>query len=111
VRRPLEVAAFAGALLLAVLIGAGIANERGDALGLTAIVAYAAIFLAGVFRRDWLRAHPSVDRAAAAPIFFFTAAFLTNLSLGVCAAIGVAAAVALVLMARRRERRPPAATA
>lgn len=85
------------------LVGAGIANERGDAVGLIAIPVYAAIFLVGLFRTDWLRRHPWVDRAAAAPIVFFTLAFLTDLSLWVCAAIAAAAAVAMALVSRSRE--------
>jgi hypothetical protein len=95
-----------GAVLLAVFIGAGMANERGDALGLIAIPVYAGIFISGIFWRAWLREHPLVDRAFAAPIFFFAFAFLTNLSLAVCAALGVTAAIALAVVAQRRGPAP-----
>jgi hypothetical protein len=89
-------------------MGAGVANERGDPLGLIAAAFYAVLFCTAVLRwRDplaWGRAHPLADRALMAPLTFFAAAFLTDLPLWVCAAIGLAAAAVLVLVDVRRRR-------
>jgi hypothetical protein len=116
VRRPVRLLLVLPAGLLGVLVGAGVANERGDAVGLPAAAFYAGLFAIGVLRWDelvaWGKRHPVADRAVMAPLMFFTLALLTELPLLACAGLGVLAAVLLVVVdALRRRGRPNAPAA
>jgi hypothetical protein len=89
-------------------MGAGLADERGDPLGIAAVVFYGVLFVVGALRWDelvaWGKRHPLADRMLLAPLVFFGAALLTDLPLAACGAIAVIAAAALVLVDARRRR-------
>ncbi|HEX8052904.1 MAG TPA: hypothetical protein VF517_07920 [Thermoleophilaceae bacterium] len=89
-------------------MGAGLAGERGDPLGLVAMAFYGVLFVVGALRWDelvaWGKEHPVADRIVLAPLVFFAAALVTDLPLAVCGVIAVIAAAALVLVDLGRRR-------
>ena len=96
-----------GGVLLAVLMGAGLANERGDALGLVATAFYATLFVIGALRWDglvaWGKRHPVADRALMFPLAFFAVALFASVPLAVCALIAAAATLVFVAVGPRRR--------
>jgi hypothetical protein len=91
---------------LALLMAAGMDDERGGVMAAAAFALYGSLFvwyvLDGDGMRAFSRAHPVADRMLLAPLVFFALAMLTNLPLLACGAIAVACAAAFVLL-----RRPP----
>jgi hypothetical protein len=96
-------------VLLGILIGGGLADERGDAVGLAAAGFYATLFAVAALRWDdlvaWGKRHPVADRSLILPLAFFTVALLTNFPLLVCAAIALAGTVVFVVLGTRGARR------
>lgn len=87
----------------------GVAARRGWVVGSIAAVVYGGLGLAmalapgGVV--DWSRRHPRADGAFFGPLLFLGLAYLTSLSIWICAVAGIAGVGFGVLMGIRRERR------
>jgi hypothetical protein len=98
-------------VVLAVAMPVSIGIKRGWPLGLAAGVVYGCGFLGMLFARHrfiaWSTRHPVADAMFVIPLMFFALAYVTNLSLWVCATIAVCTWIALAGLAvwRRRTRR------
>lgn len=91
------------------LVAFGVAGRRGWIVGAIAAIVYGGIGLAmavapgGVVA--WSRRHPRLDSAVFGPLLFLALAYLTPMSIWICALLGVAGVGLGVLMGIRRERR------
>lgn len=99
------------AVVLAILLPVALWDKRGAAVGIVALFVYGGVSLLAAFKHDdvlaWSRRHPALDSLMIVPLAFLALAYLTDLGLGLCAAISVAAGLMLVSVAgwRRRARR------
>ena len=98
--------------ILLVVLGVGLTytlwDRRGAIAGIVAFAIYGIIFGLGAIRheelRAWTRAHPGADSALLIPLVFLALANSTDLSLALCALLGVAAWLALLPLTHRRRR-------
>jgi hypothetical protein len=98
-------------VLLGVLLTVGVWDRRGTVAGFVALAVSCIVFAVGAFKHQavvsWSNAHPILDSALLAPLVFLALASLTDLTLALCAVIGLAAWLLLLpLVLRRREREP-----
>lgn len=95
-------------VLIAVFLPVSAWQDRGAVVGLVAFAVYTPVFLAGAFRHarllKWSARWPVLDAALFVPLVFVPVATLTDLSLGVCALVALAAGALLVLLVLRRTR-------
>lgn len=90
----------------------GIWDKRGAAVGILAVVVSAAMCLGGAFHHSaaiaWSRRHVVLDALLIVPLTFFGLAYITGLSLVLCAAIALGAGAVLVPIAVVRRGSAPA---
>lgn len=97
------------AVFLAVFLPYSAWQERGAVGALITIAVFAPILLLGTFRHErvgaWSARHPGLDAALLIPIVFACMAGVTDLSLAVCALVGLAAGAILAPVSLRRRAR------
>jgi hypothetical protein len=95
------------AVVLAIVLPLALWDKRGAVVGLVALVVYGGILLVATFdhRRTmaWSSRHVALDAALIVPLTFLALAYLSDLPLGVCVAIGVVAGAVLVPVALWRH--------
>lgn len=89
-----------GAVLLWVVLPVALWDKRGPLVGLIAVAVYGAVFLLPAFRYRatdaWSRRHPALDASLVVPLLVLALAYVTELSIGACVLIGVAAGAVIV---------------
>lgn len=97
---------------LAVLLSLGLWDKRGAAVGIAALVVYGVIFLLVAFDHSgvmaWSRRHAVLDALTMVPLTFLALAYLTELALGACLGIALAAGMLLVVVALHKRGGVPA---
>ncbi|MGW4644622.1 hypothetical protein ACWEN6_39360 [Sphaerisporangium sp. NPDC004334] len=94
-----------------VYLAISLAEKHGLAVGVLAAVVYGALTFVPLFFEEvtaWSRAHPVLDGLVLVPLVFLALAYLTPLSLAMCAAVTAACGLpwpVVVTVLRRRRRR------
>lgn len=91
------------AVVMAVALPLALWDKRGALVGVLAFLVYGGVFLTAAFNHGaslaWSRRHVALDGAFIVPIAFLALAYLTTLSLWLCALIALAAGAVLVSVA------------
>lgn len=91
------------------LVALGGAGRRGWVVGSVAAVVYGGLGLAMALAPGgvvaWSRRHPRLDGAFFGPLVFLATAYLTSLSIWICAGAGVVGVAIGVALGLRREHR------
>ena len=99
-------------VVLAVALPVAMWDRRGAVAGIVAVFAYGAIFLVGALNQrgmaTWQRRHAVLGSLLLVPLVFLAPAYLTSLSLVLCAAAGASAWIVLLPVVLRRRRSAPA---